>query len=215
MQNNREIVKCLFSDQISSDKPEHILWQNAEAVYLTKTWSNLKVDKSRHAEARLVWNKQSLFVRFEASQTEPPIINSTIDKTRKAIGLWEKDVCEIFIAPNVAEPEKYFEFEVAPTGEWIDLAIAWSPEKRETDWNYRSNMKVAAEILENKIILTMEIPWTAFGRVPNIGDIWAGNLFRCVGEGETRDYLAWQPTLTAAPNFHVPTAFGKIEFVGQ
>lgn len=215
MQNNREIVKCLFSDQISSDKPEHSLWQNAEAVYLTKTWSNLKVDKSRHAEARLVWNKQSLFVRFEASQTEPLIVNSTIDKTRKAIGLWEKDVCEIFIAPNVAEPEKYFEFEVAPTGEWIDLAIAWSPEKRETDWNYRSNMKVAAEILENKINLTMEIPWTAFGRVPNIGDIWAGNLFRCVGEGETRDYLAWQPTLTAAPNFHVPTAFGKIEFVGQ
>jgi alpha-galactosidase len=214
MQNNRETVKCLFVNQISSDSSEHTLWQNAEAVYLTKSWSNLKVDESRHAEARLIWNKKSLFVRFEANQTEPLIINSTIDKTRKAIGLWEKDVCEIFVAPNVAEPEKYFEFEVAPTGEWIDLAINRLPEKRETDWNYQSNMKVTTEIYENKIVLTMEIPWTAFGKVPRIGDIWAGNLFRCIGEGETRSYLAWQPTLTATPDFHVPNAFGKIEFVG-
>jgi alpha-galactosidase len=213
MQNNQIIAKCLFSDQLSVDNLEDIFWQKSEINYLTKTWSNLKADDGRCAEARLAWNNKALFVHFKANQTEPLITNNTIDKTRKAIGLWEKDVCEIFIAPNANEPEKYFEFEVAPTGEWIDLAIIWSAEKRETDWNYKSNMKVAAEVFEDKILLAIEIPWTAFGRIPKVGDTWLGNMFRCIGEGETRGYLAWQPTFTEVPNFHVPQAFGKIEFV--
>jgi alpha-galactosidase len=212
MQKNQSIAKCLFSNQIFLDDLESAAWHKSEAVYLTKLWSGRKAEISRQAEVRLLWNKKSLFVRFEANQTEPLIINSTIDNTRKAIDLWEKDVCEIFVAPNADKPEKYFEFEVAPTGEWIDLAITWSPEKRETDWNYQSNMKAAAKILENKIISAIEIPFAAFGKVPNTGDIWLGNMFRCIGEGETRGYLAWQPTLTEVPNFHVPTAFGKIEF---
>jgi alpha-galactosidase len=212
MQKNQLIAECLFSNQIFLNDLESIVWHKSKAVYLTKLWSGRKAEISRQAEIRLLWNKKSLFVRFEANQTEPLIINSTIDKTRKAIDLWEKDVCEIFVAPNADEPEKYFEFEVAPTGEWIDLAIICSPEKRETDWNYQSNMKVETKMLENKIISAIEIPFAAFGKVPNIGDIWLGNMFRCIGEGETRGYLAWQPTFTEVPNFHVPTAFGKIEF---
>jgi alpha-galactosidase len=212
MQKNQSIAKCLFSNQIFLNDLESIVWHKSEAVYLTKLWSGRKAEISRQAEVRLLWNKKSLFVRFEANQTEPLIINSTIDKTRKAIDLWEKDVCEIFVAPNTVEPEKYFEFEVAPTGEWVDLAIIWSPEKRETDWNYQSNMKVAVKIFEDKIISAMEIPFAAFGKVPRAGDIWLGNMFRCIGEGETRGYLAWQPTFTEVPNFHVPSAFGKIEF---
>ncbi len=212
MQKNESIAKCLFSNQIFLNDLESVVWHKTEAVYLTKLWSGRKAETGRQAEIRLLWNKKSLFVRFEANQTEPLIINSTIDKTRKAIDLWEKDVCEIFVAPNVDTPENYFEFEVAPTGEWIDLAIIWSPEKRETDWNYQSNMKVATEIFEDKIISAMEIPFAAFGKVPNAGDIWLGNMFRCIGEGETRGYLAWQPTFTEVPNFHVPSVFGKIEF---
>jgi hypothetical protein len=38
------------------------------------------------------------------------------------------------------------------------------------------------------------------------------NLCRCVGEDPDRGYLAWRPTHTAEPNFHVPTAFGTIVF---
>jgi alpha-galactosidase len=212
MQKNKSIAKCLFSNQVFLNDLESVVWHKTEAVYLTKLWSGRKAETGRQVETRLLWNKKSLFVRFEANQTEPLIINSTIDKTRKAIGLWEKDVCEIFVAPNADKPEKYFEFEVAPTGEWIDLAITWSPEKRETDWDYKSNMKVATKMLENKIISAIEIPFAAFGKVPNAGDIWLGNMFRCVGEGETRGYLAWQPTFTEVPSFHVPAAFGKIEF---
>lgn len=61
----------------------------------------------------------------------------------------------------------------------------------------------------------IKINWQAFGKKPNEGKIWHGNLFRCVGEGETRGYLAWQPTMTEKPNFHFPEAFGEIEFTGK
>jgi alpha-galactosidase len=213
MQKDQLIAECVYSSRISLNDLEDDVWHRSEPVYLTKLWSNEEVDKCRQVEVRLFWSKEAVFIRFDANQTEPLVINDTIDKSRKAIGLWEKDVCEIFIAPNADEPEKYFEFEVAPTGEYLDLAIVWSPEKRETDWQYQSNMRVATKTLKDKIILAMEIPLAAFGKIPQAGDIWLGNMFRCIGKGETRGYLAWQPTFTEVPNFHIPQAFGKIEFV--
>jgi alpha-galactosidase len=58
----------------------------------------------------------------------------------------------------------------------------------------------------------MQIPWEAFSRKPQPGDVWLGNIFRCVGESENRGYLAWRPTMTERPNFHVPEAFGQFVF---
>jgi hypothetical protein len=58
----------------------------------------------------------------------------------------------------------------------------------------------------------MKVPWTAFGKKPESGDVWLGNLFRQVGSGETRGYLAWSPTMTRTPNFHVPEKFGEFVF---
>jgi alpha-galactosidase len=129
----------------------------------------------------------------------------------KTLGLWERDVCEIFIAPG--EVERYFEFEAAPTGEWIDLEIRWKPEARETDWQYRSGMTAAARMEEERIMVAMCVPWQAFGlEMPRAEELWRANLFRCVGEGPDRGYLAWQPTRTPQPDFHLPQAFGWLRF---
>src|SRR5206468_4402793 len=125
-----------------------------------------------------------------------------------------RDVCEIFIAPDKDEPNKYFEFEIAPTGEWVDLSIVMSGAERQTDWTYKSGMKSSAQIEPDQIIMAIQIPWKAFGSRPQARDIWVGNLFRCVGSGPTRGYLAWQPTNTPRPDFHVPRRFGELYFDG-
>ncbi|MGH9959146.1 MAG: carbohydrate-binding family 9-like protein [Pyrinomonadaceae bacterium] len=39
-------------------------------------------------------------------------------------------------------------------------------------------------------------------------------MFRCVGTGKDRGYLAWQPTRTEQPNFHIPKVFGWLIFEG-
>ena len=188
-------------------------WKQAEEVSIENYWSGEKANAGRRATAELLWSDSALYVRFEANQTEPLVVNPTLDLKGKSIGLWDRDVCEIFVAPNRSEINKYFEFEIAPTGEWIDLAIHQIPEKRETDFGYISGMQSAAKIETGKILMAMKIPWRAFGKAPNANDVWKGNLFRCVGSGETRGYLAWQATKTVTPNFHVPEAFGEFEFV--
>ncbi|HTH50637.1 MAG TPA: carbohydrate-binding family 9-like protein, partial [Pyrinomonadaceae bacterium] len=121
-------------------------WKRAKGVFVETYWSGDKAPATRAFEARLLWSDDSLYVRFDAAQHEPLVVSDKPDRTKKSRGLWDRDVCEIFIAPNRSEPTKYFEFEVAPTGEWIDLGIEVTPEKRITDWDYASGMTAAAKI---------------------------------------------------------------------
>jgi len=167
----------------------------------------------KQTTAKLLWSDNALYVRFEANQTEPLVVSETTNLKSKTKDLWDRDVCEIFIAPNPAESNKYFEFEIAPNGEWLDLAICLLSEERETDFDYDSDMKSAARIEKSKVLMTVKIEWKALGKTPRANEIWKGNLFRCIGSGETRGYLAWQATKTEIPNFHVPEAFGEFEFV--
>jgi len=146
------------------------------------------------------------------SQNEPLVVSDAPDTSQKTLGLWNRDVCELFITHDANQPDRYFEFEVAPTGEWVDLVISNATGDRVTDVEYASGITVAASIQPDRVIMVMKIPWTAFERRPKVGDVWLGNIFRCVGSGETRGYLAWRPTKTDRPNFHVPEVFGEFLF---
>lgn len=121
-------------------------------------------------------------------------------------------MCELFISPDAGRPERYFEFEAAPTGEWLDLLVQQRPDVRETDWDFHSGMKTAARLSPGTVTIALCVSWEALGRAPQAGESWRANLFRCVGAGQTRGYLAWQPTLTDEPCFHVPAAFGWLRF---
>lgn len=201
------------SEIVADQLLDHAAWSQARPARLVHYWSGELAPRERHAEVRALWTANALFMRFDCQQHEPLVVNTEPQTAQKTMGLWERDVCEVFIAPNVNEPERYYEFEAAPTGEWLDLAIHQTPDKRETDWEYTSGMTTAARIDNERITIAIRIPFEALGRVPNVGDRWRTNLFRCVGSGETRGYLAWQPTRTEQPNFHVPDAFGWLCFV--
>jgi alpha-galactosidase len=192
---------------------DHGFWKRAKEISIENYWSGEKAVVERHAKARLLWSDSAFYIRFEANQIEPLIISKTPNLKTKTVGLWDRDVCEVFVAPNLKESNKYFEFEIAPTGEWIDLAIRQLPESRETDFEYDSGMESAPKIEVDRVWMAIKIRWNAFGKIPKANEIWKGNLFRCVGSGKTRGYLAWQPTKTEKPNFHVPEAFGEFEFV--
>jgi hypothetical protein len=187
-------------------------WRRAKAVEIQTYWSGEMAPTTRSFSARLLWSDTALYVRFDAEQHERLVVSEKPDLTRKVKGLWDRDVCEIFIAPDHTNPNKYFEFEVAPTGEWIDLDIEVTPVKRLTAWDYTSGMEAAARVRKKDVVEVIKIPFKALGRSPRVGEIWRGNLFRCIGAGRTRGYLAWRPTHTKEPGFHVPSAFGEFEF---
>ena len=205
-------VDVKHSAEISIAELNDPAWESSPAIHLTKYWNGELAPPGRHSEVQMLWSDTSLFVRFTAAQTEPLIVSNAPQTVAKTIGLWERDVCELFVAPDRLEPHLYFEFEAAPTGEWIDLAINSTSGERITDWDYRSEMETAATIEEDRVVLAMKIPFRAFGRKPEAGDVWLGNIFRCVGSGPDRGYLAWRPTYSEKPNFHVPEKFGHLTF---
>jgi alpha-galactosidase len=206
-------IEALYTARdLSAADLDHADWNRAKAIPITNYWSGNPAPFDRHAEVRILWSDQSLCFRFVCQQKEPLIQSLNPQTQAKTMGLWDRDVCEVFLAPNPEHPNRYFEFEAAPTGEWIDLAVHMKPDHRETEWDFNSGMTTAAHIGENQITIAIRIPWGDRIHKPQRGQRWRINLFRCVGRSEDRGYLAWQPTHTELPNFHVPEAFGWLIF---
>lgn len=216
MSSNYEITNVVEAARVGgavgAGEFEHEAWARARGVELARYWSGEEAPPERRAEARVLWGEAGLTARFVCRQHEPLVVSASPQLGRKTIGLWERDVCEIFIAPDPARPERYFEFEAAPTGEWLDLAIHLTAHGRETDWHYRSGMTAAARLAGAVLTVGIGVPWRALGGPPRAGDRWRANLFRCVGADPARGYLAWLPTHTPEPGFHVPEKFGWIKF---
>ena len=200
------------ANDLSAADLDHAYWDRAQPIPLRRYWSGDLAPAGRHAEVQILWSNESLCVRFVCHQAEPLIVSSNPQTETKSMGLWDRDVCETFLAPNPEQPGCYFEFEAAPTGEWVDLAIQMKAGQRETDWDFDSGMTSGARIGENQVVIAMRIPWGDRIHKPRVGERWRMNLFRCVGIGENRGYIAWQPTHTEQPNFHVPEAFGWLVF---
>lgn len=203
-----------FSDKtIDVSEVDHSEWSLCEPVLVTKYWSGEEAPEGRHFEVRALWTDSHLLVRFVARQCEPLVVSQSPVLDSKTIGLWDRDVCEIFIGTDPADPRRYFEFEVAPTGEWIDLGIHQTSDGRATDWEFKSGLEAHGGIEDGSVRMAVKIPWSSLGVAPSEGSTFKGNLMRCVGGGEDRGYLTWMPTRTATPNFHVPEVFGDLRLV--
>jgi Carbohydrate family 9 binding domain-like len=192
---------------------DHPIWEACQPIRINHYWSGESAPPTRHAEARICWTNEALHVRFVCAQHEPLIVSENPRIDQKTLGLWDRDVCEIFVAPDGVHPERYFEFEAAPTGEWVDLGIRVLPTGRETDWDFVSGFTTTATLEGQQLTIEMKIPWSEAIPKPAAGDVWRVNLFRCVGPEAPERYLAWLPTRTPEPNFHVPEVFGTLRFV--
>lgn len=207
-----EVEALRVDGKLAAADLDHAAWARARAVSISRYWSGEPAPPARHAEARVAWTDDGLLARFACPQSEPLIVSDAPRLDQKSLGLWDRDVCEVFVAPTAGGVSRYYEFEVAPTGEWLDLAIDVTGAGLVREWEYRSGMTVAARVKADSITLALCVPWAAFGCEPRAGERWRANLFRCVGDGETRGYLAWQPTHAPEPSFHAPEKFGYLRF---
>jgi hypothetical protein len=210
--NNGVIAATHTTTNLTAGQVNHPEWSQAQAIKIAQYWSGEEAPAGRTAEARILWSSKALHIRFVCNQAEPLIVSASPQTEKKTMGLWDRDVCEIFIAPDDHAVERYLEFEAAPNGEWLDVAVHWTPERRESDWEFHSHLTTAARIEKGRVTIAMRIPWNHWIHEPQTGERWRVNLFRCVGSDPDRGYLAWQPTRTPKPNFHVPQAFGRLVF---
>src|SRR5436190_19644622 len=85
-------------------------WNNAQDVQIDRYWSAEPAPVGRHAEARILWSTKALHVRFVCHQAESLVVSEKAQNLTKTMGLWDRDVCEIFIAPDLHVVERYLEF---------------------------------------------------------------------------------------------------------
>ena len=68
--------------------------------------------------------------------------------TSRGVKLWDRDVVEMFLGDDWNNIRHYREFEIAPTGDWIDLAI--DLDKKNYDRSWRSGWRTMARIDEQR-----------------------------------------------------------------
>jgi len=202
-------AQVILSTDFSND-----CWRQAPPLPINLNWRGNPAPPELWTIARAWWSTNELCFGFECGYTELDV-DPEFDLKQERHALWDRDVCEAFVrSPGEPGERIYKEFEVAPTGQWCDLKVDRS--RMQHDWEWKSGMLTAHEIDEANRIwrVAMAIPFNAFARTPQPGDCWAGNLFRISRLNGERQYLALSPTLTEAPNFHVPERFVKLRFEG-
>jgi alpha-galactosidase len=210
LQSKRSPVDFLPDGNLS--KP---LWKHAESVEFDSDASG----KSQHPElsTRLasLWTETHIYFAFWARFDSLNVYQGE-DPQVERWQLWDRDVVEVFLNPQPERVNHYYEFEVAPNNQWLDLEIDKTKNPfNDPKWN--SGFEHAVRIDPKHHV------WTAEMRIPissmNVGSIhpgaqWRGNFFRASGKGgdDQRKFLAWS-TIPEGKTFHVPTRFGIVQLV--
>lgn len=196
--------------------PAAAMWQRTEPAWIARDCTRKLDYPDLKTEVRAFWADTHLYLLFICPYRElhlwlPPQPGRDRDK------LWDRDVVEVFLGDDWTNIRRYREFEIAPTGDRIDLAIDLGKQEYGAGWE--SGWKTAARIDEKSHTwyAAAQIPLKAVSaaRVAD-GTRWRGNLYRIDGKGPdpVRRFLCWLPTCVKDrdPN-HVPEAFGTLVFV--
>jgi len=183
-------------------------WKTAQPVTFSTDWRGQNSDPARQTSVRVLWSNEMLYLRFECRYRDLYVFSDS-DPNGRRDQLWDRDVVEAFLQPDPSRKLFYREFEVAPNAMWVDLDIF--PGGRS---DLKSGMKRSVYLDRKTQIWSVElaIPLKALTGHFDRHSIWRVNFYRVEGQKEPRSYLAWQPTLTPQPNFHVPSAFGRLRF---
>jgi hypothetical protein len=195
--------------------PNSPLWKKAHVAWMSKDCSKVIDYADLRTEIRAVWTNDDLFLLFICPYRTLNVFLPA-DNSKPRRGLWDRDVVEMFFGDDWQNIRHYREFEIAPTADWIDLAI--DLDHRGAGRGWKSGWQTIARIDESKKT------WYAACRIPlksvsekeiKPGTKWRANLYRIDGEGpdSRRRFMCWQPTcvLNRDPN-HVPENFGTLVF---
>jgi len=197
-----------------SGKLDHPSWKEAPVVYLDTGWDGQAYPELK-TEVRFLWEPEYFYAGFhcpfQALNIDP---TPPLDSYRW--GLWDYDMVELHLSSETLGVCNYRELEAAPTGHWMDLDVVFYRDKPFYDWEWRSGFQVRAEILKDPRVWTLEMKIPARSvaeRALEAGMTWSINVYRADGKGQARKYLAWMPTYTEKPNYHVPSRFDRIKFL--
>ena len=123
---------------------------------------------------------------------------------------------EVFLNPQPQRVNHYFEFEVAPNNQWIDLEIDKTKDPfNDASWNSGFEHATRIDVKGRVWTAEMRIALAAMNvKDPRPGSQWRVNFFRAAGKGgdDHRKFLAWS-IIPEGKTFHVPARFGILKLV--
>jgi hypothetical protein len=197
--------------------PFNKLWGKCEATAIDRYWDGRSAlrEKGHHwmnlTYVRSLWNEQVVFFYFE-SWFDSLNVNPEWSRETAIEGLWNKDVVEVFLKPGAAP--SYFEIEVSPLGQWANMRIVEPRVEVDLEWNSALELEALLSKHESIWRVFLGLPYKSiWEEPPEVGTSWRVNLYRIAGKEPHREYLAWRPTFTGQPDFHVPSSFGHLIFI--
>jgi len=191
------------------------IWKRAKWVEFDHDMSGKSKLPNAATRVAVAWSEGAIYFAFECRYDVLNVYEGE-DVSKERVGLWDRDVAEVFLNPQPETLTHYYEFEVAPNNQWVDLEIDKTKDPfGNANWN--SSFAHATKIDSRNHI------WTAELRIPlssmkvssiRLGASWRLNFFRAAGTGadEQRKFLAWS-TIPEGRTFHVPSRFGILRFV--
>lgn len=201
-----------FEPDGNLDKP---VWREAEWVRFDHDMTGARSFPDAETAVAAFWTPTHICFAFRAKYTALNVYAGE-DPTKERWELWNRDVVEVFLNPEPARVNHYYEFEVAPNNQWIDLEIDKDRDPfNDASWD--SGFQHATRVDEKERVWTceMRIPLKAL-KVSEIspGSEWRVNFYRADGPGgdSRRRFMSWS-TIPEGKTFHVPTRFGLIRLI--
>jgi hypothetical protein len=174
--------------------------------------------------ARLLWDKDALYVGFEV---EDKSLTGGFSKTDVDPHLWTKDTVEIMIDPDGDGDNKdYYEIQVNPQNLVFDSQFDdYNAPKGgnngpygHQEWSAKLTSAVSlsgtldkADDVDKGYTVEIKVPWTSFTKAkaapPALGAEWRINFYAMQDNGG----VAWSPILGQG-NFHKASRFGRVVF---
>jgi hypothetical protein len=192
-------------------------WQKAEYVRFDQEALSRKIHPEVETRVASLWTARYLYFAFSSKYSVLNVFEGE-QSAKEKWGLWDRDVVEVFINPNPERFNHYYEFEVSPNNQWIDLEIDLG-KRPFNDAAWDSHFEHATRLDEGGHVWTceMRIPTSALlVQLMSPGMEWRINLYRAEGRGgdSQRRFLSWSPLPPGTKlSFHQPASFGIIRFL--
>jgi hypothetical protein len=192
-------------------------WSKAEWVTIPRRNTGKLPYESR---IKLLYSPKGPYTLFEGTDEK-----LTVTKLADFDNLWEEDVFEIFLWPDVNQPV-YFEYEISPLGAELPILVpnfngkflGWRP------WHYDGSRKTrkATSISGGKAepgsaatrwTAEVFIPYSLLEPLQNVppkpGTHWRANFYRVDYDDKKTTSWSWVPV---GPSFHEYQKFGTLVF---
>eukprot|EP00656_Telonema_subtile_P029477 TRINITY_DN3260_c0_g1_i2.p1 TRINITY_DN3260_c0_g1~~TRINITY_DN3260_c0_g1_i2.p1 ORF type:complete len:217 (-),score=13.96 TRINITY_DN3260_c0_g1_i2:141-791(-) len=158
-------------------------------------------------------NSSGFVISYEATDDN---IYGNLSKCHDHV--WEADALEFMIYPGATSADpggNYTELDVGAQGGFWGGAISnptgTAPSGTVLLECDAFGLSSSAQITASGWAANLFVPFELIQQhEPTVPEVWRANLYRTdVPEGQSaQEFLAWSPTLTSTPDFHVPARFG-------